>query len=172
MFGDFEISSTGDLLFREQAVENVSLKLKFSLTKTNACRISFDLEEFSISTPSVDALKVSFDIKRKTSNMTASVVRGSSATGQLTSLKMKTTIGDLPRRSDFGSMLAKMAHKEINDTNLRMIEKYVEECISDIVLNPTVVATPNISFSNGYMQEVKVVIYDNSKVIATYILER
>lgn len=172
MFGDFEVSNTGDLLFKTQTTENVSLRLKFALTNTAVQKLSFDLEEFDTATPTEDALRVSFDIKKKIANMTASFLRERRATGQLATLKLKTAVGELPRRKEFGSMLAKISHKEINDANLKLIESYVLDCISDIVSNPSVSVTPDIAYTNGYTQGVKIVIYDNSSMLATYVLER
>lgn len=172
MFGDFQISKNGDLVFLEQSADNTTLHLKFSLTQTNALKVSFGLEEFDIVEPSENALKLSFDIVRKTANKTAAVIRESDATNQLIILKLKAVLGELPLRSDFGSKISLMIHKEINDTNLLSLENYIKECISDIMPNCYVKATPYINYNNGYMQTVKVQIYDDSENILTYILER
>lgn len=172
MFGDFEISKNGDLLFQKIETENTSLRLKFTLTRTNALKIGFDLEEFELQTPSENALKISFDIKRKTANEAACIVRGRDADAQLISIKLRTVLGELPQRKEIGSKLASLMHKEINETTLRLVEDYVKECISDIVQNPTVTATPYISYNNGYSQTVKVEIHDDTDNLLTYILER
>ena len=94
------------------------------------------------------------------------------ALSQLLLMKLKTTLGELPLRPEFGSKISLLKHKDINNSNLRLLEEYIADCISDIVSEPTVKATAYIDYRNGYNQTVQVRVYDKNKNILSYILER
>lgn len=172
MIGDFEISKSGDLIFKNNDVVSNSLKLCFSISNTKAMKITFDLREFETAQPTDNSMKVSFDLVRKTANKSASIVKDKSALAQLLTLKLKTSLGDLPYRPEFGSKISLLKHKTINEDNLKTLENYIRSCISDIVLNPTVSASAYIDYTNGYNQTVIIKIYDSNKKVLDYILER
>lgn len=170
MLADFKISKTGDLIFQSNDIENNKIKVSFVLSNTNACKVYFDFNEFSTVEPSPHALKVQFNLVEKTANKSIILLKEDEARQQLLLLKLKTTLGELPLRSDFGSKISLMRHKEINSTNLRKLEEHIKEAISDIVSEPTVTATAYIDYSNGYNQTVQVRIFDNNKNVLSYIL--
>lgn len=170
MIADFKITKTGDLIFKENDITSNKIKVSFVLSKTNACKVCFDFNEFEAITPSKNALKIQFDLVEKTANKSITVLKEEDALAQLMLLKLKTTIGELPLRETFGSKISLLRHKDINDSNLKLLEDYISECISDIVSQPTVKATAYIDYSNGYNQTVIVRIYDKNKNILSYIL--
>lgn len=172
MIGDFEISKSGDLIFKNNDIISNSLRVCFSLSKTKAMKVTFDLTEFESIEPSNNSMKISFNMTRKTANKSASIVKEKSALSQLLTLKLKTTLGELPYRPEFGSKISLLKHKEINEDNLKTLENYIRSCISDIVLNPTVSASAYIDYNNGYNQTVIIKIYDSNKKVLDYILER
>lgn len=172
MFVDFAIDSSGDLTFKEQDNINSSLKIGFFLSSTSANKIVFDFADFTPITPSKNALKVEFEIVKRTANKTANTLKDMDALTQLLSLKLKTTLGELPLRQTFGSKVSLLKHKEINQINLQMLENYIEECISDIVPNAVVEATPYIDYNNGYKQTILIKIYSAERILLDYIIER
>lgn len=172
MIADFKISKTGDLVFKENDITSNKIKVSFVLSKTSTCKICFDLNEFEQLKPTKNALKIQFNLVEKTANKSVTILNQEDALGQLLMLKLKTTIGELPLRESFGSKISLMKHKDINSSNLKQLEDYITECISDIVSDPTVKASSYIDYSNGYNQTVKVRIYNKNKNILNYILER
>lgn len=172
MYVDFQLDRSGDLLFIQQDKQNSSIKLSFTLSQTNATKISFDLSNFKKIEPSENALKISLDIEKNIANKAVSIINEDEAKKQLLILKLNTTLGELPLRKDFGSKISLMKHKEINPTNLSALESYVAESISDIIPNPIVNASPYISYDNGYNQTVIISIYSKNKRLLNYIIER
>lgn len=171
MIADFAINKSGDLLFQEQDVNSTSLKVSFVLSNTNATKIVFDLSEFELNTPSRNALKVSFDLVKKTANKSVHIVKEDEMIAQLLTLKLKTSLGELPLRQKFGSEISLMKHKEINKANLDKLAQYVKSCIEDIISNPIVEAKPYINYNNGYSQTVILNIYGDNKTLLKYIIE-
>lgn len=172
MIADFKVSKTGDLIFKENDITSNKVKVSFVLSKTSTCKICFDFNECEQAKPSNNALKIQFNLVEKTANKSVLMLNQEDALGQLLFLKLKTTIGELPQRQEFGSKISLMRHKDINNSNLKQLEDYITECISDIVSDPTVKATSHIDYSNGYNQTVKIRIYNKNKNILNYILER
>lgn len=172
MVVDFAVSKSGDLLFQEQDINSTSLKVSFAFSKTKATKIVFDFSEFELNTPSSNALRLSFDLVKKTANKSVHILKEDDMIGQLLTLKLKTSLGELPLRKNFGSELSLMRHKEINSTNLDTLSTYVEDCIKDIIKNPTVEAMPYIDYNNGYKQTVILKIYGDDKNLLNYIIER
>lgn len=172
MYADFQIDKSGDIMFREQFKENSSLNISFYLSKTKAQKIMFDLIDFKKNEPSEYALKISFDINKSLANKSVSIINEENALNQLIIIKLKTTLGELPYRKNFGSKISLMKHKEINATNLSQLEAYVRECLKDIIPNPVVEAKPYINYDNGYNQTVILTVYNGNKQILNYILER
>lgn len=171
MIADFAVNKNGDLVFQEIDNKSNAIKLMFSISKTKACKVSFNLEEFIPIEKNTTALKVKFDIAKKIGNKSIVVLKEDKALSQLLTLKLKTTLGELPLRPEFGSKVSLLRHKEINNENLRMLEQYIKECIEDIVSNPIVEAVPYIDYSNGYTQTVLIKIYNNEKKLLNYVLE-
>ena len=171
MIADFAVSKSGDLLFQEQDINSTSLKVSFVLSSTNATKIVFDLSEFKLNTPSRNALKVSFDLVKKTANKSVHIVKEDEMIAQLLTLKLKTSLGELPLRQKFGSEMSLMKHKEINKANLDKLAQYVKSCIEDIISNPIVEAKPYINYNNGYSQTVILNIYGDNKTLLKYIIE-
>lgn len=170
MIADFKINKTGDLVFKENDIESNKIKVSFVLSQTNSCKIYFDLNEFETIVPSSHALNIQFDLVQKTANKSVSVLKQEDALAQLILLKLRTSIGELPLRKQFGSKISLLKHKEINKSNLKLLEDYIEECVSDILSQPTVEASSYIDYRNGYKQTVKIRIYDKNKNILSYIL--
>lgn len=172
MLADFKISKTGDLIFKENDITSNKIKINFVLSGTNACKVCFDFNEFVEVTPSKNALKVQFNLVEKTANKSIVMLKEEEALSQLLLMKLKTTLGELPLRPEFGSKISLLKHKDINNSNLRLLEEYIADCISDVVSEPTVKATAYIDYRNGYNQTVQVRVYDKNKNILSYILER
>lgn len=171
MIADFAISKTGDILFKEQDINSSSLKVNFTLSDTKALKVMFDLSEFQNNIPSSNAIKVSFDLVKKTANKSIHIVKEEDMLAQLLTLKLKTTLGELPNRANFGSEISLIKHQEINNANLNKLANYVKSCIEDIISNPVVEAKPYIDYSNGYKQTVILNIYGEDKNLLNYIIE-
>lgn len=174
MYVDFKVSDTGDLIFQEQSKNFNPLCIKFNISKTKVQKIQFDLiQDFYVENKIPDtAQKVTFFIDKNPSKYSAEILVGDNAFNQLIMLKLKTVLGELPERKDFGSTLSTLRHKNIDDKNLSLLEKITESTLEGIIRNPTVKAEPFIDYSNGYNQTVKLYIYNDSNLLMDYVLER
>lgn len=173
MFADFKISKTGDLLFKENDINSNKLKVNFILSNTNALKVSFNfIDCFNSNSLNNNTLKIKFNLIETKANKSAIVLNNDEAINQLLLLKLKTTLTELPLRQNFGSKLSLLKHKEVNQSNLKLLEEYVSECISDIISDFTVKADFYIDYSTGYNQTVKISVYknNNNKNILNFIL--
>lgn len=171
MYVDLAINSTGDLLFQEQNSNYKSLKVSFSLSNTKAQKISFNIED-SNKIISANALRVNFNIENKKPKDSAVIYKDNVAKAQLIALKLKTTLGDLPMRQDFGSKISMFRHQNINNKNLSNLETLVAKTLEGMIYNPKVIATPIIDMQNGYTQIVKLEVYSNNNLLLEYKMER
>lgn len=172
MYVDFAVNDTGDLIFEKQNSNYSSLSIKFNISDTKAQKIILNIEE-SEELPYIDnRLSVTFKIEDKKPSDTAAIYKDDVSTAQLIALKLKTTLGELPLRKEFGSKLSMFKHQNINDKTLRQIENIVESAVSDMIYNPTVVASPIIDTTNGYKQTIKIEIYNNNNLLLQYKVER
>ena len=171
MFVDFKIDDTGDLIFQEQSKNFNPLSIKFNISKTKTQKIQFDLSSnYFEQKKSNNSQKITFFINNKPNKYSAEIVVGDNSLNQLMFLKLNTVLGELPNRSDFGSTLSTLRHKNIDDKNLSLLEKITESTLKDIIRNPSVKAKPFIDYSDGYNQVVKLEIFNNSNLLLEYIL--
>lgn len=172
MYVDLAINENGDLVFEDSNPNYMPLHLKFSLTKTRAQKFSFAIKKAeNVEHFSNDYLKVSFSIKNNEQSLSTKLYKGDEALIQLITLQLNDTLGELAYRTKDGSRLNEYKHKIINDSNLKSLESYLTEFLGDYLYNPTVKATPNISYSNGYKQQILIDIYNNEDFLLNYTLE-
>lgn len=173
MYIDFEINDTGDLIFQRKEKSYNPLKVKFNLSQTNVQKITFHIEENYYEKETKDnSLKVSFFIKKEKDVYSANYISSEDALMQLIKLKMKTTLGELPLRKDFGSILTTVKHANMDSSNLRRVELIIIDCLKDLIRNPQVTVSPYINYKNGYQQTVKIKIFNDSDFLLEYVMER
>lgn len=169
---DFAITKNGDLLFQEQEKSSNPLMIKFSLSKTKALRVNFDLMDFLPIKESDTALKLSFNVERKRANKTVTIYKDNEAKAQMIELNLKTVLGELPLRNNFGSSLSIVKHNNIDERSLSLVKRIILNVVSKYLYDPKVEVEPIIDYANGYKQTVQAVIYEKEKVILSYKVER
>ena len=63
-------------------------------------------------------------------------------------------------------------HDEINETNLKILNIYLQNFLSQYLTNPSVKLIPVIDYQNGYKQAVQIKIYSGNNLLLEYNLER
>lgn len=172
MLVDFKLDNSGDLVFQEQDSTSNILKLSFALTKTKVLKLVMDFEQDKKSFVGENAVKISFETIRTTANKSVAVIRDDEAIAQLIKMKLKTVLGELPLNKEFGSKITLLKHKDITDKNLKALENYILECISEFTSGAKVKAYPYINYDKGYTQTIMVNVYSFDKKILQYALER
>lgn len=170
---DLSINETGDLLFMEKPDSLQPQKISFSLSHSKAQKISinfYDVE--TVKHNSNNYLKIEFFIDKSKPNIIASTCVDEESLRQLIALKIKTCLGELPERSDFGSKLTLFRHESITDSILKSLEKYLEAILANDILAVSVQATPEVDYNNGYKQSININIFSNEKLLLDYKLER
>ena len=173
MIVDLLLSETGDLLFSEQSEESKPQKISFNISKTKAQKVSMSfLDVETVKHSSNNYLKVNFFINNNKPKMIANTNIDTDADILLIALKLKTALGELPERQDFGSKMAMFKHNNITAVNLKTLEIYLKQLLKEDIAAVNVKATPIIDFDNGYKQTVKVEIYSDSNLLLDYKIER
>lgn len=170
MYVDFEIDNNGDLVFEEK--KNTSQKISFNISNSSSQKVSFSLFNFSTSKHnSNNYLSVEFLIDRLKDKSLSKAVKGENALAQLIELKLKTTLGTLPERIDFGSKMSLFKHKNINEKSLNELKAYLLSLLKNDIPNLSIDVSPYINYSNGYDQTVKIDIYSSNKLLLNYKIE-
>lgn len=173
MLLDLALTNTGDILFQEKDENNQPQKIIFNYSKTCSQKISFNIYDVeSTKHDSNNYLKVDFFIDKNNPKSMAVTYSDSEAKAQLITLKLKTCLGELPERSNFGSKLSSFRHQNINDTNLKSLEKYLESILSNDISNVSVKADVYIDYNNGYKQTVNLSIFSDDSILLQYKIER
>lgn len=169
---DFLITPSGDLAFTEIEKENQTLEISFYKTKTQALKISFEMDTYLTNTPKKDSLVVYFDLLSIKNNKRAMLVEDDAYKMQQIFMRIKTSLGELPERPEVGSKIETVMHQNIHDKAVQSkVERIVGDAIKDIVYNHSVKAIPTVIKDNDYKQVMNVMIYEDDDLLLTYEME-
>ena len=170
---DLLLTPSGDLSFIEEQHQNKQLKIDFYKSKNKALRVTFFVEgSGEANKPSAKSLAIHFNILTKKANKKALLVTDNKYLTQQVTIRLQTALGELPQRTDIGSRLETVRHKNLNSLDtISSVEQIVSEAIKDILDDYTVKATPKITKENGYKQIMNVDIYKSKELLLNYELE-
>lgn len=172
MYIDFKLNDTGDLLFMEKPDSLQPQKISFNLSKTKTQKITFNIYDAEeISHNSNRYLKVQFFINKSKPKIIAVTCNDKDEKIQLISLKLKTCLGDLPQRIDFGSKLSLYKHENINSKSLKSLETYLKSILDNDIDALSIQVNPIIDYENGYKQTVQIDIFSNEELLLNYKIE-
>lgn len=165
-FADLEISSTGDLVLSKRDISSNKLKLSFFHAYSKAIKLQFNLENFS--THNFDGINLSFNLKSKNYVAACNIVEDLELVKQTILLKLKTIIGELPNRQDFGSNLIYFKHKQVSDTLLTKLKIMIQQELSTIIQNPIINISTFCKSNGKYKEGLSISIYSEDEHILDY----
>lgn len=172
MYIDFKLNDTGDLLFMEKSDTLQHQKISFNLSKTKSQKITFNIyDSKEVFHNSNQYLKAQFIINKNKPKVIALTCNDKEEKIQLITLKLKTCLGDLPQRKDFGSKLSLYKHENINSKLLESLEIYLKSILDNDIAALSIQATPIIDYENGYKQTVQIDIFSNDELLLNYKIE-
>ena len=167
---DFAVSLSGDLILEEQQQSN-RLAIEFRIADNPGLVIDFHM----LGEPEAaenKGMMISF-VQGEKSDLTykGKVIEDIEEKIQLIRLSLMTELGQLPRRTAFGSKLLQQRHQDIHDVkNLSIIKSTTEEIARKILSNPTVSVAPGKGSGNLYFHNVEIRIYeDNIQIFKFHI---
>lgn len=169
---DFLLTPTGDLVFTEIEEEKTRLKLSFFKSAGKALKINFNVEDSEYPTRNNNTLVINFNLENIKNNKRILTVKDNAYLMQQIIIRFKTSLGELPLRSTYGSLLETTMHKNLHDIETRKdIEKKATDAIADLLDDFYVKATPIINRVNGYNQTMCLTVYENDEEILRYEME-
>ncbi len=159
---DFKISDTGDLVLDE--TENIAkAKIKFGLSEYPVLNINFIQNKTS---KKIDEnplrMKAMFSVNQKGKTENCQTVLDEDELIQRIMILLRTEYGSIPRDKKFGSYINTERHEDITDDGvLERIKSLVEEELTDILDNPTVVVKRVITDEIFGSQNINIYIYNN-----------
>lgn len=170
MYVDFEIDDSGDLVFSEKK-ENEPQKISFNCTNFKAQKLAINFNNYN-EIKNNSGISIHFVLNNNKNKYLANILTEEDATIQLIANKLKTTLGTLPERLNFGSKLSTFRHQNINDSNLKNLRLYLISLLSEDVPNIDIDIQPFIDYDNGYKQTVNITVYSSNKLLLEYEVER
>lgn len=173
MYVDFELNSIGDIVFDDDIEKSYPQKVSFNMSHTSSQKVSINIYDGqSTHHNTCNYLKVEFFIDNKKANSSTKILCDNNAKAQLIALKLKTTLGELPERKEFGTKLSIFRHEILDDNSLKALGNYVKAVLEKDVPNIAVNIRPIIDYNNGYKQTVVIDIYSGSNLMLDYKIER
>lgn len=169
MYGDFKITSTGDLAISESSYNN-KLKISFGIFKNKPLRVGMAIiAKYYNQGIKEDTLRISIDINSNPVKYKVPSIKGDEFLEHIINLKINAIKGELENRKNFGSTIHMYELEHLNDDLLRRVETTLTKELEEYVNNVSVKAIyDNRSFPNG----IKVVIKSGDIDITDYKIER
>ena len=90
---------------------------------------------------------------------------------QRIAIRLRTELGDVALKPDFGTRLVTQRHKDILSEDVqKTIEQLVLSEISDILPNPRVFAIPTKTSGPFFCQNIRVIIYNDNEIVYSLLL--
>ena len=159
MIADFKINDDGDLILEGSEESKSLICISFHISKHKGQKITFFLD--TELEPSISGrVKISFNLNNNTTKYGSKVIKSTDSISQLIKIKLKTSLGELSERAEFGSTLRKHIHSNLTDKSLAAIQSTIESDVKEYIHNPIVRITPVVEKRNSYRQYLQVEIYD------------
>lgn len=169
---DLLLTSNGDISFKSINDYNNTLKISFFKSKIKGLKIDFYIEKAPQPIRSKNSLMISFNYNTIKNNKIAMEVNKEAALIQLLSIKLKTSLGELPERKNIGSKLETIIHEDLYDKAvIKNVENIIYNCIRDLIEEPQIIIEPKIIKTNGYEQILNIKILDDNKLLYSYETE-
>lgn len=163
---DLKINTNGDIIVESPPVYP-ELKLSFITSQYPALKISF--EEICPQKESVipkNGIKLTFDVNRKDVESDISTVYDTDEQLQRIPLLLKTELGDLHNKPDFGTQIYQDKHKNIlSQATIDSIESKIQDKVQTILDNPNVIVRRTSPGNKSLKyQTVTAYVLDNNKL--------
>ena len=169
---DFMLTENGDISFIENNIENKRFNLKFYLSNSNTINITFNIERTSNINTKKHMMNITFNLNKIKYNKKIFSVSDKAYVIQQIKTRLRTSLGELPLRKTYGSILETQMHKDITDKVVQKnVENIVSSVVSDFLKNYSIKVIPYIDKNNGYYQTFKINIYSNNSLILEYEME-
>jgi phage baseplate assembly protein W len=172
LIADFLLTPSGDVCFTEVDTDENKLTINFFKSPSPVLKINFNTENTGSNNIKNNTLIIKFDVYKTKYNKKIELVKSNAYVIQQIIIRLKTVLGELSLRSDAGSLLETVMHKDLNDVKVKsQVEKIVANAISDLLDDCTVSATPIVKYDNGYKQIMNIQIYNYGDLLLTYETE-
>lgn len=169
---DFLISSTGDLVFSDTKRGEEKLTISFYKSNTAPLKVNMEFYNRDEIESAEGSFTIYFDFNKIEENKRVPLAKKDSYIIQQIQMRLMTSLGELKNRSEIGSIMETVMHKNINDRKVQeKVKSIVADAISDLVEDCTIKTVPFISTDNGYKQCLKVYIYRDNNLLTTYEME-
>lgn len=169
---DLLLTATGDVAFIETKEEKSRLKLTFFKTSGKAVKINFYTENIEEPKASNNGLTIKFNIENIKNNKRILTVKNDAYRVQQIKMRIKTSLGELPERTNIGSTLETVIHKRLYDSDvISKTKSIITEALTDIIEDLYIEAEPIIKKVDSYEQLMRIYIYSGNNLLLTYETE-
>lgn len=167
---DIEIDNTGDFVLRER-FKFPSLKLSWTINKTEALKLSFDVGRNMNDPPENIGLKLNLKIRNKIDTDVYSTVRKERELRQRILVLLRTELGELINAPNYGTKLIQQKHRDITDESvIKEVHDIVFDAVSDHLNEPRVIIRRKKNDTPFACQNLNVYIYNGRKEIYDFEL--
>lgn len=168
---DFMIDNNGDISFLENNNNNSRLRINFYKSNYKSIAIKFDVDNDYVQEDN-HMFTLKFNLSNKKYNKNLLEVTNRNYIIQRIIINLKTSLGQLPNRTDVGSRLETIYHKNIYDITVhKELEKIVSAAIGDLIDNYSIDIKPYINKDNGYTPMIKIYVYSSNELYFYYEME-
>lgn len=164
---DFAISNNGDIML-SPIKQYPRLAIKFFTSQYPKFRLQFHQGQEQKIIEHPGCLKIRFNSKQRKINegLSSQLLNSKEELKQRILLRLRTELGDIKKRPDYGSDIVSVRHLDINsaDTQQKIIDTVYDQ-VSDIIDNPVIKAVPAICDGTFFCQNIDVYIYDGEELI-------
>lgn len=168
---DFMLDNNGDILFLQNDAENNKFKINFYKTNFKVLNIKFDIDNCYTEEENHMFL-VKFNLENKKNNKKILEVTDRNYVIQKILINLKTSLGQLPKRTEIGSTLELFYHKNIYDETVhKELEKVIAQAIGNLIDNYSIDIKPYVNTTNGYTPMINIYVYSNNELYFKYEME-
>lgn len=158
---DLFLTPRGDLAIEDIVDSKERLEINFITSNSNALRLNFFVEDTSSKQKSINSLLLNFRIEKPLENKELRVISGNLAMSQAIKIRLLSSLGSIRANTDIGSKIESIIHNFIDKENTTLLlEKYIEEAIKDIVIDPIINIEKIPTKYTDYSDSLKVTIID------------
>lgn len=175
---DLKLDTRGDIIL-DETPDNSRIKVSFGISPYPILKITFrqqkeyDTDAEIYQPNSSNKIKIKFKtIAMPTGNQVGISCYDKEEIKQRIRILLKTNLGEISSKEDFGTLLNNYRHKDLTQQSIRTtIEEQVEADLANILENPSVMARHERINSIFYYQNLTLYIYNNDQPVCDLTLE-
>lgn len=170
---DFLINDVGEISFSTPKKYD---KLRIDWYDSDYPVLRIDFEQRQEYPPRIfknKRLRIDFNTTKgeELNNRRVNTIHGDNELRQRIAIRLRTELGDIALKPNFGSLLVTQKHRDILSEEVQKnIEQIVLRELSDILSNPRVVAVPTKTSGPFFCQNIRIIIFDNEELIYSLLL--